>query len=1135
MPKRFPTTNRERGFTLAEILVTTAIFAIIMIAALTVYDRSNQVFSSSSAAANLQQSTRIGFEKLVSDLRMTGFDYNRGGIPNGQGQFPQPDEQIEYAGPTSIVIRSNFDYNIHPERGNGLAPDGTGGTPNYYVTNGAGLKVFPYITTDNTEIIAYVLRSTAPGAANSNSISFYADTDIPRHAYPNVSGMTSNGHAENRVTISGIDTSNNNPPYTLYRVTVDDITNNRPGTPVAENIRSLNFTYYNDGVGSTVLQLPGSPPTDITQTRNAGGSSSATSNTGAIGGDGQYDPNASNGIGAGTFTDRNVRTLIQSVRVAVVGMDATPTPNYQNPTETNTTYKNYREYSLSSLIVPRNLGLQGFPEPNFNTPGPPAITGVCVGHCAAPFITWTPPSGGGPVTVGYKIEWDTSTGGSFSDPNTMVVYDPAATSAQLKDCGCDPSGNYVFQIVAINDNGEGPPSNQWWVRPQNSTQPSPPSGLSATTAQANQITLAWTAPSTNAVTTMSCAGAASTSGSSIPSAETIHFQVARSTNPSFTPTTADLVLDFDTISQPTAVPGGPVTWVDGPGVGSVVQSIHPPAACVQYYYRVRALDRCYKGSSMNVSGAVTGSQSTWFPATGQPGWPGQAVSSSTPTTPALMALDPDPSKTQCPKANGLCNIALNWNKVVTDTNGNAVAVDTYTLFRERRLQGTSTWAPDTTNGSNGQRDIPGFSSQTGSPVSFIDTNIAYQDPINGLYEYRYSVAAKICTNPSPAFSNTAIYPGCNFSVTLAAPGASSGSGSFADPWVLGYGDSVTVTRNAGNQLASISFQLMQNGTNVGSPLTTTGTGPFTYPWTDQPGGYTYELWIRMTDSAGCSMTYVRYINQQSPAPCTFQDLGTTGRPGPPTPSLGTSGSQPRSVTFDFAYNALASANFALTNNQPSVATSETMKFNVLAASPGGPFNGSMTLVWADVNGLHPELKLVSVDWIPISAAGSAGVTYTTTVNQALTFTTLSSAISATQTTLTVASATTLGAVGTTGVAYIDSEALSYTVTNATTLTVTRGVLGTTAATHALAAEVEKQMTNVVNAPTLFPDILPGQSIEFILHMTYDSSHKNTKLTTSGTAIRNICVKYKVASDPTLTQACNLVGRLATSANPSSCD
>src|SRR5712691_562160 len=105
--------RRQRGFTLAEILVTTAIFAIIMIAALAVYDRSNRVFKTSTEAADLQQSTRIAFDKLVSDLRMAGFDYSRGGIPSGDGQYGQPDEQVEFAGPNAVVFRANFDYNTN--------------------------------------------------------------------------------------------------------------------------------------------------------------------------------------------------------------------------------------------------------------------------------------------------------------------------------------------------------------------------------------------------------------------------------------------------------------------------------------------------------------------------------------------------------------------------------------------------------------------------------------------------------------------------------------------------------------------------------------------------------------------------------------------------------------------------------------------------------------------------------------------------------------------------------------------------------------------------------------------------------------------------------------------------------------
>src|SRR4051794_29961835 len=111
MMSRRSATHRQRGFTLAEILVTTAVFAVIMIAALAIYDRSNQVFKQSTETADLQQSTRVAFEKLISDVRMAGFDYSRGGTPTGDNQYAQPDEQIEYAGTSAIAFRANFDYN----------------------------------------------------------------------------------------------------------------------------------------------------------------------------------------------------------------------------------------------------------------------------------------------------------------------------------------------------------------------------------------------------------------------------------------------------------------------------------------------------------------------------------------------------------------------------------------------------------------------------------------------------------------------------------------------------------------------------------------------------------------------------------------------------------------------------------------------------------------------------------------------------------------------------------------------------------------------------------------------------------------------------------------------------------------
>src|SRR5438876_3723583 len=71
--------GRQRGFSLAEVLVATAILVIVLVGILTLYDRANRVFKSGNEAAEMQQNVRIAYERMVSDIRMAGFDYKRGG------------------------------------------------------------------------------------------------------------------------------------------------------------------------------------------------------------------------------------------------------------------------------------------------------------------------------------------------------------------------------------------------------------------------------------------------------------------------------------------------------------------------------------------------------------------------------------------------------------------------------------------------------------------------------------------------------------------------------------------------------------------------------------------------------------------------------------------------------------------------------------------------------------------------------------------------------------------------------------------------------------------------------------------------------------------------------------------------
>src|SRR5437870_12769603 len=71
--------RRQRGFSLAEIMVATAIMVIVIVGILMLYDRANKVFKTGNEAAELQQNVRVAYDRMVADIRMAGFDYKRGG------------------------------------------------------------------------------------------------------------------------------------------------------------------------------------------------------------------------------------------------------------------------------------------------------------------------------------------------------------------------------------------------------------------------------------------------------------------------------------------------------------------------------------------------------------------------------------------------------------------------------------------------------------------------------------------------------------------------------------------------------------------------------------------------------------------------------------------------------------------------------------------------------------------------------------------------------------------------------------------------------------------------------------------------------------------------------------------------
>jgi prepilin-type N-terminal cleavage/methylation domain-containing protein len=886
--------HSQRGFTLSEILVTTAIFAIIMIAALAVYDQSNKVFKGSTEAADMQQSTRVGFDKLISDVRMAGFDYNRGGTPTNSWEVPQPDEQIEYAGPTAITFRANFNYNVNLSQGNGLEPSIT-------PKNTTGQNIFPYVTTNNNEIVTYALRS-ADATKNTDAISFYVDDYTPRQVFPN--GLNPAGGATSKTEhllklgpttcgTCGLDLSNANPPYTLYRITVADVLAGQMGTPVAENIRSLNFKYYQDGTGQTLVTNAADNSAIDTGYNGVTGSTFTATGTGAIGGAGQYDPNS---VGSDTrFVDRLTRSNIQSIKVDLVGMNATQDlQGYQNPTETIAAIKNYRQYALSSLVVPRNLGKTGFPEPVYSPPAPPTITGMCIGFCGAPVIYWAAPTAGGPVEA-YEISWDTSPSGTFAAPH-KITADPSMTSAILPDDGIsDPTLTWYYRVVAINSNGSSPASALYSVVPLNNTKPKfnvttlpHATDLTSSDMQPDKITLTFVSPTDNAspLNALSCSGTGgSTDGTKVPSVEPIKYKILRSTIQNFTAAAGQSItaLDYTSGSQPAGgVPGSAVTWIDNPTNDTL-----PPANCVQYYYRIMAANRCRLNASYNTSGNAVDAESDPYPAWGTNALPGKANGSGTATAPAALLVDG--ASSNCPLIGVFCTIKLQWNKVTADTSGNATGIDTYRVTRYKKHSSNlpagacgTTYCLDTSFGTGGYLDVSGYTALTGSTANWTDTTAHVYETsapfIGDLMMYEYTVAAKECSTYG-AESNTADYPtACSVSPTIVQAGAASGSGTGttpADPWIFNSGDTITVTPPGAVTLSQVSFSISTypGGVPVGSP-TVLVSSPYVFGWSDLTDGQVYQVTIIVTTTAGCNETHIRYVQDQTIALCQFANITT---------------------------------------------------------------------------------------------------------------------------------------------------------------------------------------------------------------------------------------------------------------------
>ena len=821
----------QRGFTLAEVLVGIAVFALIFVAALVLYDRANKIFKSSMEASDVQQNTRVAFERLMAELRMAGFDFDRDGYPQGSQKYQQPDEQLEYVHKRAITFRANLDYESDAATDNGRE---TAYEPGFSTTatdtSGTTDDYFPIVTTANDEIVTYYLKSDS--GTNDDTIRFYADVARPRRTFP-VSGT---GQNETEVVIpnvelcqdaSGNDTGCLQPPYTLYRVTLKNDGTVGPEVPVAKNIRNLAFTYYKDTAGAVVA------------TPNGGG--------------GQYT--VSTAPTAATLAAREVRATIRGMHVNLVGMSQTPDSAYREPLEATlptaeqvAAAAKHRQYKLESTLIPRNLGKRGLQEIDTKIPGRPQITVVCAVGCGVVKVKWNAP-GTGTVNA-YSVVYDTSATGAF---NSTPI--DAGRNLFAYVYGLTPGGTYYFKVVAENANGTNYSDVSSAVVVINRTRAEAPtnivgSGGTATGAPAavdNRISVRWLSPQANVAfnavnPTNSCGESESLIGSQ---SENSGYTIKRSTTAGFDPATTGTVI----FNGPLSAAGAPT--VDSVG-NATFSDASPKINCVPYYYAVRMFENgCSTVAANNSSGDVNQAISAW--STVGDGRSSASVPAATPVNPTIAA------GTTC--ATNPCTIVVRWPEVTQDTATPAAAPIQVQNYEIRRR----TW-----NGSAFQDEQP--------PVLFADSTVgdgtvtyATTAPVPPAgHIYHYAVRALNCSTTSPYSATEARFPCSILTITPGATVIIDGDGTSTSPWMTASNTAdVAVLSSTNLTAATATVRQMPAGApaSLGNGIVGGNTAAWSFP---MPGvGGVFEITMTLTDINGCVTTETRYY-EEAPVSCCLR-------------------------------------------------------------------------------------------------------------------------------------------------------------------------------------------------------------------------------------------------------------------------
>jgi prepilin-type N-terminal cleavage/methylation domain-containing protein len=581
------------GFSLIEMLVASAVFAIAAAVAFILYSAAQKSYKSGENFTDQQQATRVAFDRMISDIRLAGFNYNP------DGDTTRIDEQIEGAWDTAVTVRGDFDFedpaaSVSPES----ALPGTS---------------YDVVSTGNDEIVTYALAK--PGPTGPATLTLRLDPDKPR------------SKTLDTVIVPNVAVVHDNPPYTLYRITLADVAGGFPASPqaasnfvfepVADNIRSMSFLYYDDQGTMLGPNTPANVADDI------------------------------GGLEGASLT----RSRIRRIAVNLVGMTQDEDLAFTD-SDAVAAVQHYRKFDLQSDVNPENLGKTGIKDLDTSPPPVPTNISLVPGHCQGILVKWDAPSSSAGVASNTVKYWPSGSPTSavtqgFNYPHVeygVVDYDGHAFVSNLT-----MGSSYCFQVNAkdgSSNQSQFAPSTAPCATVTNASTPGTPQNLQATGGGSlspldSQIKVTWNEVQSN---TGTVTGDPDTIGGNTILRDTKGYKLYRDTVAIYTPNDS-----LNMVANTTVL-----------GVGSTQFLDTLVANCRNYYYKLVVLDKCDVSSA--VSATATGRAET-------------------------LILPAKPTGLSGNRTNPT-NIVLSWTAVSTNVNGGYAFIDLYKVYRAKAPTGT---------------------------------------------------------------------------------------------------------------------------------------------------------------------------------------------------------------------------------------------------------------------------------------------------------------------------------------------------------------------------------------------------------------------------------------------------------------